>query len=184
MKNGGKRAFPAMQRSVYMCASDSVGFCSGRSLASSTAIPSPPPRLSSPGGVSGVPWQFSVESVLCWHRPSFLLFCPAWAPFYELVRDCVDLGNSDAWPLALFPAVTDPVQPRPEFWLELFAVLWWPASFEPLQHPAPSPGRRARAVGAGSPGSITKHAETKDDGQWGGPSQEQVIEGRCWERQI
>ena len=41
-----------------------------------------PPLPSLPVWVSGVPWRFSVSSVLCWRQQPFLPFCPARALFY------------------------------------------------------------------------------------------------------
>ena len=45
--------------------------------------------------------------------------------------DRVDLGISDAPPLAPSPAVPHPIEPQSEVRLPLFVYLWRPVSFEP-----------------------------------------------------
>ena len=91
------------------------------SLLHRRSLPSTPPFL--PGlGVGGplvgfcLSCSVSASAVLTASRP-------LWGPCCWVVGDCADLGNSDAWPLAPFGAITTTIQPWPKVSPPLLIVL-------------------------------------------------------------
>ena len=90
--------------------------------------PSPPPYLSL--------YPSLLTRVGCWGSLAaftYYFFVPASAfpitvlpllGHFFMGGVCSDLGNLDPCPLAPFPAVANPIQPQPVFWLYLFFVFW------------------------------------------------------------